>query len=222
MLYKNILNRYQFDFADDHILFKGSKNDPVEIQLNSIRNYIAYHVISLLENIRKSGTENKLEAVILGCTHYPFYMKEFHAEFNRAYNLKEKGKYVYRQFMSENIKLVDPAVNTAKELYAHLDKTQSFNKGNIMDSEFYISVPNSKNSNNVIDDKGNFTYEYKYGRDVGNIQEYVKRIPFSRKSLSDDLIERLSKQIPFTFQLIKSFNQNNHKTMFLSETKKIN
>ena len=86
-------------------------------------------------------------------------------------------------------------------------------------SDFHLV---DENSNNVIDEKGNFTYDYKYGRDVANIQEYVKRIPFSRKSLSDDLIERLSKQIPFTFQLIKSFNQNNSKTMFLSETKKIN
>ncbi len=218
---KNIFKRYNFDFKNNHILFKGSKDDPSEIQLNSIRNYIAYHVISLLEKVKASGTKNKLKSVILGCTHYPFFMKEFQAEYDRAYNLKENGKYVYREFMNEKIKLIDPAINTAKELYTHLDKTHLFNNDDIMNSEFYISVPNVLNKNNIIDENGNFTYKYKYGRDAGYIQEYVKRVPFSRRTLSKDLINRLSEQIPFTFKLLESFNRNNRKTEFLTEKEKI-
>jgi len=218
---KSILNRYAFDFSNNQILFKGNKDNPTEIQLNSVKNYIAYHVISLLEKIKNSGTENKLKAVILGCTHYPFFMKEFQAEYDRAYNLKENGQYVYRPYMAKQVKLIDPAVNTAKELYVYLGKSDLFNNGDIMNSEFYISVPNVLNKNNIIDENGNFTYEYKYGRDAGHIQEYVKRVPFSRKSLSDDLIERLSKQIPFTFKLIESFDRTNPKTKFLTEKEKI-
>ena len=95
------------------------------------------------------------------------------------------------------------------------------NNSDIMKSEFYISVPNSLNSNNIIDENGKFTYEYKYGREAGYIQEYVIRVPFSRRSLSNDLIERLSTQIPFTFELIESFDQNNPKTKFLTEKEKI-
>ncbi len=219
---KNILGRYDFDYNNNHILIKGSKNNPTIIQLNSIRNYIAYHVISLLEKIKASETENKLKAVILGCTHFPFFMKEFQEEYKRAYNFKEKGNFIYRNFMAQEIQLIDPAINTAKELYAYLDESQLFNNNNIMNSEFYISVPNNLNSNNIIDENGNFTYEYKYGRDAGIIQEYVKRVPFSRRSLSNDLIERLSKQIPFTFELITSFDQRNPKTKFLSERERIN
>ncbi|VAX27852.1 Glutamate racemase [hydrothermal vent metagenome] len=218
---KSILNRYGFDYSKNHILLKGTKDNPTEIQLNSIKNYIAYHVISLLEKVKASGTKNKLKGVILGCTHYPFFMKEFQAEYDRAYNLKESGKYVYRNFMAKKVKLIDPAVNTAKELYAYLDESQLFNNGDIMKSEFYISVPNILNRNNVFDKNGNFTYEYKYGRKAGYIQEYVKRVPFSRRSLSNDLIERLSEQIPFTFKLIESFDQNNPKTEFLSEKERI-
>ncbi|MEN8191738.1 MAG: Asp/Glu/hydantoin racemase [Bacteroidota bacterium] len=218
---KSLLNKYAFDFDHNQILFNGSKDNPSELQLNSIRNYISYHVISLLETIKNSDTKNKLKSVILGCTHYPFYMKEFQNEFNRAYNLKENEKYVYRQYMNKDIKLVDPAVNTAKELYAYLNKAKLFNNGNILDSEFYISVPNYLNENNIIDESGNFTYEYKYGRDAGNIQEYVKRVPFSRLSLSNDLIDRLSKQIPYTFELIKSFNHNHSKTDYLLDKERI-
>ncbi len=218
---KNILDRYNFDYSKNYILLKGTKDDPIEIQLNSINNYITYHVISLMEKIKASGTKNKLRAVILGCTHYPFFMKEFQAEYDRAYNLKENGQYVYRPYMAKQVKLIDPAVNTAKELYVYLGKSQLFNNGDIMKSEFYISVPNVLNKNNIIDANGNFTYEYKYGRDAGYIQEYVKRIPFSRRSLSNDLIERLSEQIPFTFKLIESFNRTNPKTKFLTEKENI-
>jgi glutamate racemase len=97
-----------------------------------------------------------------------------------------------------------------------------FNSSNINKSEFYISVPNAQNANNVIDNKGNFTYDYKYGRTEGYIQEYVKRVPFSKATLSQDLTERLSKQIPSTFELIKSFNSENSKLEYLrSEGKTI-
>jgi len=219
---KNILSRYDFDYNNNHLLLEGSKENPAKIQINSIRNYIAYHVISLLEKIKSSGTENKLKSVILGCTHFPFFMKEFQAEYDRAYNLKENGKYVYREYMTKKVKLIDPAINTAKELYVYLDKSELYNNSDIMNSEFYISVPNRLNSNNIIDENGKFTYEYKYGRNAGYIQEYVIRVPFSRRSLSDDLIERLSEQIPFTFELIKSFDQNNPKAKFLSEKERIN
>ncbi len=77
---KNILSRYDFDYNNNYILLKGNKDNPTIVQLNSIRNYIAYHVISLLEKIKSSRTENKLEAVILGCTHFPFFMDEFQKE----------------------------------------------------------------------------------------------------------------------------------------------
>jgi len=217
----NILSRYDFDYHNDHILLKGSKDNPTNIQLNSVRNYIAYHVISLLEKIKSSGTKNKLKAVILGCTHFPFFMKEFQEEYKRAYNLKEKGNFIYRSFIVQEIQLIDPAINTAKELYTYLDESQLFNNDDIMKSEFYISVPNSRNSNNIIDENGKFTYEYKYGRNAGYIQEYVIRVPFSRRSLSNDLIERLSEQIPFTFKLLESFDRNNPKTEFLTEKERI-
>ena len=202
-------------------MFSGHKDNPTEIQMNSIRNYISYHVISLLEKVRESGTKNKLKSVILGCTHYPFYVKDFQVEFDRAYNYSENGNYIYREIMDKNIVLVDPAINTAKELYIYLEESELFNNGDIKESEFYISTPNLLNKNIMVDDNYNFTYDYKYGRNAGEIQEYVKRIPFSRNSLSPDLINRLSVQIPFTFELIESFNINNVKTQYLQEDQKI-
>jgi glutamate racemase len=220
-IYKNILQRYGFNWDANELLIEGSKTDPREIQLNSVPNYIKYHVVSLLESIRKSNSKNKLSSVILGCTHYPFYTDLFSKEFKRLYNYKENGKYIYRNFMTENISLIDPAVNTSKELYEYLSNNNMFNEGDIFDSEFYISTANPGNKNNEIDSSGNFFYEYKYGREEGFIQEYVKSIPFSANSINDEIAGRLKNSIPFTYELIKEFNSKNEKLRFLKEDEKL-
>ncbi len=218
---KTILHRYGFDWSTNHMLYEGSKDNPDRLQINSIDNYIAYHVVSFMEKVRMSGTVNPVKSVILGCTHYPFYTDRFEAKFDELYNYKENGDYVYRDYMVEHISFIDPAINTARELYDYLGERRLFNDGTINDSEFYISVPNTLNENNIIDESGNFTYDYKYGRSEGSIQEYVKRVPFSRATLPGELTERLSKQIPSTFELIREFNAVNPKMKNFNAAEKI-
>ena len=124
--------------------------------------------------------------------------------------------------MVEKIQLVDPAVNTAKELYDYLNQNSLFNpNGNIKESEFYISVANKDNKNNKIDAEGRFPYDYKYGRNAGEIQEYVKIVPFSRVNISDDILTRFQEQIPYVYQLMQNFNTANDKTKNLKEENKI-
>lgn len=211
----SILNRYNFDWSNNRILFSGSKKNPTEIQLNSIENYIYYNVVSLLEQIKKSGTADPLKTIILGCTHYPFYKNIFAAKLNELYNLKENGKYVYKDFMHQRIELIDPAINTAKELYDYLNNENLFGENNLTDSEFYISVPNVLNNNVNLDSLGNFSYEYKYGRNAGEIQEYVKQVPFNKSNLHPDVIKMLKEKTPLIFNLITGFNQINSKTDFI-------
>jgi glutamate racemase len=217
----NKIERYNFNWKNNKMLFEGSKDNPSNIQINSVENYIKYHVVSLMEQILSKPNPKPLSAVILGCTHYPFYSYIFAGEFKRLYDYKEKDKYVYRKYMNENIKIVDPSENVAKELFEYLDSEEMFNNVSIDKSEFYISVPNLANSNIVVDASGNFVYDYKYGRTEGMIQEYVKRVPFSRSSMPDDVLLRLEKTIPFTYELIKSFNNNSGKTKPLQSKEKI-
>jgi glutamate racemase len=204
-----ILHRYNFDFSNNQILYNGSQENPTDIQINSVSNYIRYHVISFLEKIKNSDAKTKLKSVILGCTHYPFFENEFNDVFKYAYNYSENGVFVYRDFMEAEIRLVDPAINTAKELYSFLNSNNLFNDGNINDSKFYISVPNHANKTIELKDKLNFTYNYKYGRNAGEIQEYVKIVPFSDSTISSDLMARLETEIPFTYSLIKNFTAAN-------------
>ncbi len=204
-IHKSIMKRYNFDFSANQILYSGNQKSPDKLQLNSIKNYIRYHVISLLEKMRKSKTTTPLNSIILGCTHYPFFMKDFRETLQFAYNYKENGKYVYRNFMEKNVSLVDPAINTAKELYVYLNNNHLFNNGKLSNSRFFISVPNLSDKNIRLKDSLNFTYAYKYGRKAGEIQQYVKRVPFSRRNLSSELLNRLKVKIPLTYHLIKNY-----------------
>jgi glutamate racemase len=211
----NILNRYIFDWSDNKILFTGTKEKPAEIQLNSIENYIYYNVVSLLEQIKNSKSAKPLKTIILGCTHYPFYKNIFARKLKKLYGLKENGKFVYKHVMNEETILIDPAINTAKELYDYLNKNNLFGENNLTNSEFYISVPNVLNKNVELDSSGNFTFEYKYGRDAGSIQEYVKQVPFNQTNLHPDVIKMLREKTPLVYKFISDFNKTNTKTEFL-------
>jgi glutamate racemase len=212
---KTILNRYNFDWGSNRILFTGEKNNPIELQLNSIENYIYYNVVSLLEQLKRSESAKPLKTIILGCTHYPFYSDIFDKKLKELYNLRENEEYVYRSFMNEEITLIDPAINTAKELYEFLNESNLFNNSSMDKSEFYISVPNVLNQNVRLDSAGNFTYKYKYGRNAGQIQEYVKRVPFNKSNLHPDVIEMLKEKTPLIYKLIYDFNQKNNKAEFI-------
>ncbi|MFK5959595.1 MAG: hypothetical protein QM495_12100 [Lutibacter sp.] len=221
---RTLFDIYNFDFNNSKMLCDSEKADDCSIlQINDAENYVRYHVVTLLENIRKSNTSNQLKSIILGCTHYPYLIDEINLVLNELYNYKSKnGNYLYRKFMAENIQLVDPAVNTAKELYEHLNKKELFNpNGNIKDSEFYISVANKDNKNTILNEEGKFPYNYKYGRNAGEIQEYVKVVPFSRDNISEDILTRFQKQIPYVYQLMQNFNAKNDKTKNLKQEQKI-
>jgi len=217
----SILKRYGFQWENNKMLFEGSPEKPENLQINSVEDYISYHLTSLMETIRKTPGAKKLKAIILGCTHYPFYIEVFQKKLEELYNYRENDKYIYRAFMAKRIELVDPAFNTAKELYEYLANSYLFNDEGLYKSEFYLSVPNKLNSHIQMDSSGNFTYKYKYGRNKGLIQEYVKRVPFSKKSIPPQVIQRLSEKVPSAFRLIRNFNRDNPKTVFLQEEERI-
>ncbi len=206
-----LLYRYGFDWTGHRMLYDGEQSRPRALQINSIDNYIAYNLLSLLEQVRKAKVCHPLKVIILGCTHYPFYLNAFKARLAYLYNYQEQGDYLYRPYMAETIHLVDPAVRTAWELYEYLRTEQLFNAGDQSAGEFYLSVANRDNPEVQCDETGNFTWGYKYGRRAGAIQEYVKNVPFSQASLSIEIHDRLKKTIPATFELIDRFSKENSK-----------
>lgn len=216
-----IMARYDFDWTEHRILYSGSRENPETIQLNSVENYFKYHLVSLLEQVRNSAQPTPLKVVILGCTHYPFYSAEIRKQLQRLYHYQENGQPIYQACLADTIVLVDPAENTARELYKFLLDQRLRNNADLTRSEFYISIPNRANPNVRLDTAGNFTYEYKYHRRAGEIQEYVRRIPFSRVSIGGQTVRRLQEEIPAVYRLIHEFNRLNSKTQFLSNADRL-
>lgn len=202
-----IWDRYGFETEDNALLLRREGEEIKQVQLNSVDNYISYHLVTLVEKIRKRGG-GKLKVVILGCTHYPFYSGVFEAKLEELYNYREEGAYVYRPFMAERIELVDPAGQTAAELYKYLAESGLFNDSSMYNSQFYLSVPNELNRGNKMDSAGQFTYEYKYGRDAGLIQEYVKRVPFQKTGIMEEVGWRISEKMPVVYELICAFGDS--------------
>lgn len=220
---KTLMDIYNFDFDHNKMLCDTKNTDNCQIlQINDSENYVRYHVVSLLEKIRKSNNPLPLKAIVLGCTHYPYLTRDINEVLDELYNYKKNGTYVYREFMAENIAIVDPAINMAEELYVYLKEKKLFNpSGNIKNSEFFISVPNITNGNIDADDNGRFSYDYKYGRTEGEIQEYVKIVPFSKDNISEETLERFKYAIPETYKLIEQFNLSNSKTGYLKDEARI-
>lgn len=221
-----LLDVYNFKKENNSLVCDNKEvDDCTIIQLNDAENYVRYHLVSLMEQMRKSKNAQPLKSIILGCTHYPYLVKEINTVFSELRNYKDKNEqYVYKHLLAEHIHVIDPSVYVAQELYVALSTEKLFNLSEqplMQESEFYISVPNLTNPNVKLDEAGRFTYEYKYGRKEGEIQEYVKAVPFDRQNISGETLKRFENMIPNTYKLIQKFSQENPKVQYIKTENKI-
>ncbi len=219
---KSLLDIYNFDFDHSKMLCDTKNTDDCSVlQINSADNYVRYHLVSMMEEIRKTPGAKPLKAILLGCTHYPYLTRDIDLVLKELYQYKKNEKYIYRDLMVENIHLIDPAVNVAEELYAYLKEENLLNKNKkTAVSEFYISVPNTNNPG-VQTENDNFPYDYKYGRNAGEIQEYTKTVPFSKENITAETIDRLKEGIPTTFSNIDEFSRKSPKTKNIKKKSRI-
>jgi glutamate racemase len=215
---RRILPRYDFDFSENRMLYDGMPDDPSELQLNSVENYIAFHLVTLLEKVRASAGSAPLRAIILGCTHFPFYQDAFAAQLQRLRDYQEDGEYIYRPHMAKNIHLIDPAYYTARALYQSLNADKRFRSGISDDrasprGEFYITVPcRLRPGVKLQESKNAFTYEYKYGRKAGIIESDYRAVPISASNTSQDVFRRLENRVPAVWELLREFRDSTKET----------
>ncbi|NGM61312.1 Asp/Glu/hydantoin racemase [Sphingobacterium sp. SGG-5] len=209
---KEFLSAYNFNFEGNQMLCDTKNADDCNIlQINSPENYVRYHLVSMMNNLRSMDNPQPLKALILGCTHYPYMIKEINLVLHELRDFQDKNKaYPYRDLISDEVHIIDPSIYVARELFDVLKERQLFNNNGDMlaNSEFFISVPNTSNKNVQLDSMGRFTYDYKYGRNAGEIQEYVKSVPFDNQNIPKETLDRFRQVIPETFTLIRNFSQH--------------
>jgi glutamate racemase len=198
----SLLDVYHFDTAGNHLLYnKETIMDSDTLQLNSIENYVRYHIVSLVREIQLSGSGIPLRALILGCTHYPFAEDVIEEVLDELRHQDE-----FRSVLADSIVIIDPAENTAIELYRILAEQGLLHAGDTEqtgDASFYISVPNIHLADADITDKGTFSYSYQYlTRDINMLQDFTLLVPFSREVIHENQLKQIEAHFPETFNLI--------------------
>lgn len=190
-----------YNFSDQGLLIKrDAKGTLKEVELNSVHSYIKYHVTHLVLKAADRFPSRPIQAIILGCTHYPFYTKEIRDHLNFLRRLDKK----YRHLIAADLLIIDPASALAAELYSRLAGQKLLKRHSDGASRFFISIPNRSLQENRINDKGEFTFSHKYGRDINRHLEFVKRVPFSKQTLSPEIIQRIKDKMPLIYRLIFS------------------
>ncbi len=188
--------------------------DLKDIQINSIRNYVRFHVTELVVKMTEQGTAQPLRSIILGCTHYPYVENEINEQLGFLADFAdESGNKPYAELLSGNAVLVDPAILTAREAYEALAKRNALQKEGDSNSEFYISVPNLTLEGVRANNERRFEYDYKYGRlpfykekEKDSPPEYVLRIPMIWNMLDNAVIGQIQERLPATYKAMEAFN----------------
>jgi hypothetical protein len=191
---------YNFNPGNELLVQKDSNGNIVKIELNSAANYIKYHVTQMVVKMANKYPNRRLESIILGCTHYPFFEKEIMDHFIYLKHLND----TYDRIISENLTLIDPALSLAIELYEYLSQNHLIGSGGNQKSEFYISVPNPLLAENRMNEAGEFPFSYKYGRSINSGFRFVKRVPFSSKWIKEEVLKRIKAKMPNIYKMIFS------------------
>ncbi len=202
---EGLLRAYNFDYGNGAILREKLNGKYVQFQLNSAANYARFHLVSLLEKHKASGAKVPLKHIILGCTHYPFLLNTLNEAIEELKNFRDQeGKLVYEGLIHPDFEFIDPAVFTALECYQTLreEKNLALNttEGKL---EGYISVPAYGLPQECLDEYGNLTYDFKYGRNYGTEDETTVFVPFSRENLDEQTLGRIESMLPVSYGKIK-------------------
>jgi len=215
----------QYGFEAEGLL--GDVDRPASWRLNSVKNYIRYHTASLMESYRNSGNSQPISTVILACTHFPFYEDEIAESLERLRDFrKADGEEPYKHLIIENPSFIDPADLAARQLYETLTGSGLLigeNDQSVLSvDEFYISVPNTTLAGVKLTATGEFTYEYKYGRNPRRFEcEYVKRVPMSSLNLSHAVRETIRTKMPVIWNRLAAFTQESPRTRDLPDSARI-
>ena len=189
MDYNNIditlMSRYNFDTSGNALLSESSHGRYVSLQLNSIENYVRYHLVSLVERHRRSGSRIPLSCIVLEDPSYISLKDIFYKVIRELYDFRRDGVYLYRNSISGDFRFIDPIECAAEECYRILREEGAL-AFSVTPSELSafagIYVPNAAQ------DSAGFT----------------KAVPFSPRYASPESFGIVLKEAPLTYSLLSN------------------
>ncbi len=201
----DLLDRYNFSFSGNDMLYVKGGESFESLQLNSPGNYARFHLVSLIEDHRQKYPGKKLDNIILGCTHYPYLIDTLRKVVNELIDYKLNDKPIYSEIFAESFDFIDPSQYTAKETYTILrDEKLLAGRKTDCSVKAYISVPSPDVPKENLDDQGNFLFSYKYGRITGSELSDTRWTLFSKNNINSQNLLRIQERVPLSFSLISN------------------
>lgn len=201
----SLMDRYNFNPSENGLLYTLSGASYGTLQLNSLENYVRYHLVSMVERHRRSGNRTPISSILLVDYRYGELLDVMEKVMKDLYDYKRDGIYLYHNSISRDFKFIVPLESTASALYALLRNSGilalSSTKSELRP---FISVPAASLASEYADSTGALSPEFKFHRNTGTEYIYTKELPFAPRYLNNRTLISIETTTPLTYSLIRN------------------
>lgn len=201
----SLFDRYGFDTRGNALLYPG-KGDISGVQLNSVENYVRFHLVSMIERHRRSGSRVPISSIILADGSYAQVRGVLEEVMDELYNYRRGGIYLYRSGISPDFRFIDPAECAAVEAYKILRNDHNLAlRGDLTRLESFISLPSASLPEDVLNPDGTMKHGFKYGRQCGSEELTTKVVPFAPRYVSPEIMNYIERNNSEVYSLIRNY-----------------
>ena len=201
----SLFDRYGFDTRGNALLYPG-KGDISGVQLNSVENYVRFHLVSMIERHRRSGSRVPISSIILADGSYAQVRGVLEEVMDELYNYRRGGIYLYRSGISPDFRFIDPAECAAVEAYKILRNDHNLAlRGDLTRLESFISLPSASLPEDVLNPDGTMKDGFKYGRQCGDEELTTKVVPFAPRYVSPEIMNYIERNNSEVYSLIRNY-----------------
>ena len=201
----SLFDRYGFDTQDNALLYVR-KGDLSGVQLNSVENYARFHLVSMIERHRRSGSRVPISSIILADGSYAQIRDILEEVMDELYNYRRGGIYLYRSGISPDFRFIDPAECAAAEAYKVLRNDRNLAlRGELTRLESFITMPSASLPEDALNPDGTMKDDYKYGRQCGSEDLTTKVVPFAPRYVTPEIMNYIERNNSEVYSLIRNY-----------------
>ena len=199
------LDRYRFNTNKHGILYSFDQGQITKIQLNSVENYLRFHIVSMLQAHRSGVYSTPISKVMLCTYHAPDIREMVERLLAEMYDFKSDGVYIFRKSLAQNVEIIDPTDYMVKECYQSLRLSGMLAlRTEKTGAQIFVTVPSPGTREENLLTEGSFLHDYKYSRQAAQDSISYKAVPVSSRHIGFELGKHLSECAPTTYQLLKN------------------
>lgn len=200
----SLFDRYGFDTVGNALLFPAGGRNISGVQLNSVENYVRYHLVSMVERHRRSGSRVPISSIILADCGYDRLRGVMDRIMVELYNYRRGGIYLYRSSISPDFRFIDPAECAVSEAYHILREDGNLAlRGTKSTLSPFITMPSSSVPADSLDSSGFFRETFLFGRVSGTEDVTTKAVPFTPRYIDAEELGEIEYNHE-TFTLIRN------------------